>query len=53
MAMIQTVTKSYTNLDKSLSHYVHAYADGDLLDIIEITESDGRVTVAGSIIKNK
>ena len=51
--MIQTVTKSYTNLDCTLSHYVTAYVDGDLLDIIEIDESDGTLTVAGSIIKNK
>lgn len=51
--MIQTVTKTYKNLDNTLSHFVSAYVEGDLLDIIELTEADGTLTVAGSITKDK
>lgn len=50
--MIQTVTKTYTNLDGSLWHYIQAFVDGDLLDIIAIDESDGRISGIKSLIKS-
>ena len=50
--MIQTVYRSDREIDGSISHYIWAYDNnGEIIDIVEIGEDEGRVTCCHSIIK--
>lgn len=50
--MIQTITRTYTLTDGLLSHYVTAYsAQGELIDVIELTEDNGRCISCKTIFR--